>query len=244
LTLDEVVAAVQEGFDAGMAASGGRIVVRQLLTAMRHQARSMEIAELAIAWRDRGVAGFDIAGAEAGFPPTRHLDAFEYLQRENAHFTIHAGEAFGLPSIWQAIQWCGADRLGHGVRIIDDITVNDDGSVELGLLAAYVRDKRIPLEMCPSSNIQTGAAESFAEHPIGLLTDLRFRVTVNTDNRLMSGTSMTHEMFGLVEAFGYSLEDLRWFTINAMKSAFLPFDERLAIIDQVVKPGYAALING
>jgi adenosine deaminase len=244
LTLDEVVAAVQEGFDAGMAASGGRIVVRQLLTAMRHQARSMEIAELAIAWRDRGVAGFDIAGAEAGFPPTRHLDAFEYLQRENAHFTIHAGEAFGLPSIWQAIQWCGADRLGHGVRIIDDITVNDDGSVELGLLAAYVRDKRIPLEMCPSSNIQTGAAESFAEHPIGLLTDLRFRVTVNTDNRLMSGTSMTSEMFGLVEAFGYSLEDLRWFTINAMKSAFLPFDERLAIIDEVVKPGYAALING
>ena len=123
LTLDEVVAAVQEGFDAGMAAGGGRIVVRQLLTAMRHQARSMEIAELAIAWRDRGVAGFDIAGAEAGFPPTRHLDAFEYLQRENAHFTIHAGEAFGLPSIWEAIQWCGADRLGHGVRIIDDITV-------------------------------------------------------------------------------------------------------------------------
>uniref|UniRef100_UPI003FA3A06E adenosine deaminase n=1 Tax=Nocardioides sp. N13(2025) TaxID=3453405 RepID=UPI003FA3A06E len=244
MTLDEVVAAVQEGFDAGMAASGGRIVVRQLLTAMRHQARSMEIAELAISWRDRGVAGFDIAGAEAGFPPTRHLDAFEYLQRENAHFTIHAGEAFGLPSIWQAIQWCGADRLGHGVRIIDDITVAEDGSVELGRLAAYVRDKRIPLEMCPSSNIQTGAAESFAEHPIGLLTRLRFRVTVNTDNRLMSGTSMTQEMHGLVEAFGYTLEDLRWFTINAMKSAFLPFDERLAIIDRVIKPGYAEMMRG
>jgi adenosine deaminase len=247
LSLEQVVDAVREGFEQGEAASkaaGHPIVVRQLLTAMRHQARSMEIAELAIAYRDAGVAGFDIAGAEAGYPPTRHLDAFEYLQRENAHFTIHAGEAFGLPSIWQAIQWCGADRLGHGVRIIDDITVDDDGSVELGLLAAYVRDKRIPLEMCPSSNIQTGAAESFAEHPIGLLTDLRFRVTVNTDNRLMSGTSMTNEMFGLVEAFGYSLEDLRWFTINAMKSAFLPFDERLAIIDEVVKPGYAALING
>ncbi|SFB35202.1 adenosine deaminase [Nocardioides alpinus] len=243
MTLDEVVAAVQEGFEEGMAASGGRIVVRQLLTAMRHQARSMEIAELAIAWRDRGVAGFDIAGAEAGFPPTRHLDAFEYLQRENAHFTIHAGEAFGLPSIWEALQWCGADRLGHGVRIIDDITVHDDGTVELGGLAAYVRDKRIPLEMCPSSNIQTGAAESFAEHPIGLLTELRFRVTVNTDNRLMSGTSMTQEMFGLVEAFDYTLEDLRWFTINAMKSAFLPFDERLAIIEKVVKPGYASLIG-
>ena len=243
LTLDEVVGAVQEGFEAGVAAAGGRIVVRQLLTAMRHQARSMEIAELAISWRDRGVAGFDIAGAEAGYPPTRHLDAFEYLRRENAHFTIHAGEAFGLPSIWEAIQWCGADRLGHGVRIADDITVHDDGSVELGGLAAYVRDKRIPLEMCPASNIQTGAADSIAEHPIGLLTKLRFRVTVNTDNRLMSQTSMTDEMFSLVEAFGYTLEDLRWFTINAMKSAFLPFDERLEIINTVVKPGYAKLIG-
>ncbi|WP_122818490.1 adenosine deaminase [Nocardioides pantholopis] len=241
LTLDEVVAAVRDGFEQGMAASGGRIVVRQLLTAMRHQARSMEIAELAVAWRDRGVAGFDIAGAEAGHPPTRHLDAFEYLQRENAHFTIHAGEGFGLPSIWQAIQWCGADRLGHGVRIIDDITVGEDGEVTLGRLAAYVRDKRIPLEMCPASNIQTGAAASIAEHPIGLLKQLRFRVTVNTDNRLMSQTSMTEEMWQLAQAFGYSLEDLRWFTINAMKSAFLPFDERLALIDEVVKPGYAAL---
>jgi len=241
LALDEVVAAVQAGFDEGVAAAGGRIVVRQLLTAMRHQARSMEIAELAIAWRDRGVAGFDIAGAEAGYPPTRHLDAFEYLQRENAHFTIHAGEAFGLPSIWQAIQWCGADRLGHGVRIIDDVTVGEDGSVELGLLAAYVRDKRIPLEMCPSSNLQTGAATSLAEHPIGLLKRLRFRVTVNTDNRLMSRTSMTHEMWSLVEAFDYGLSDLRWFSINAMKSAFLPFDERLRIIEGRIKPEYAAL---
>ncbi|MCW2815350.1 MAG: adenosine deaminase [Nocardioides sp.] len=244
LTLDEVVAAVQEGFEAGTAAAaeaGRPIVVRQLVTAMRHQARSMEIAELAVAWRDRGVAGFDIAGAEAGYPPTRHLDAFEYLQRENSHFTIHAGEAFGLPSIWQAIQWCGADRLGHGVRIVDDITVHDDGTVELGRLASYVRDQRIPLEMCPASNVQTGAATSIAEHPIGLLTKLRFRVTVNTDNRLMSRTSMTDEMTALVGAFGYDLTDLRWFTINAMKSAFLPFDERLAIIDDVIKPGYAAL---
>jgi adenosine deaminase len=239
LTLDEVVAAVQRGFDVGSA--DRPIVVRQLLTAMRHQARSNEIAELAVSWRDRGVAGFDIAGAEAGYPPTRHLDAFEYLQRENFHFTIHAGEAFGLPSIWQALQWCGADRLGHGVRIVDDITVGPNGEVELGLLAAYVRDKRIPLEMCPASNVQTGAATSIPEHPIGLLTKLRFRVTVNTDNRLMSGTSMTKEMHDLVEAFGYTLEDLRWFTINAMKSAFLPFDERLAIIDDVIKPGYAAL---
>jgi adenosine deaminase len=239
LELDEVVEAVQRGFDEGMAGSDGRIVVRQLLTAMRHQARSREIAALAVKHRDAGVVGFDIAGAEAGYPPTRHLDAFEYLQRENAHFTIHAGEAFGLPSIWEAIQWCGADRLGHGVRIVDDVSVN--GGVTLGRLAAYVRDKRIPLELCPHSNVQTGAAASIAEHPIGLLTRLRFRVTVNTDNRLMSNTSMTNEMAALVAAFGYGLSDLRWFTINAMKSAFLPFDERLAIIDGVIKPGYAAL---
>ena len=243
LSLDEVVAAVQRGFDEGVAAAEGRIVVRQLLTAMRHAARSMEIAELAVQWRDRGVAGFDIAGAEAGYPPTRHLDAFEYLQRENFHFTIHAGEAFGTPSIWEALQWCGADWLGHGVRIVDDITVAEDGSVELGRLAAYVRDKRIPLELCPASNVQTGAATSVAEHPIGLLTDLRFRVTVNTDNRLMSGTSMTEEMWSLVEAFGYGAAELLWFTINAMKSAFLPFDERLALIDEVIKPGYAGLVD-
>ncbi len=241
LDLDQVVSAVQQGFDEGMSAAGGKIVVRQLLTAMRHQARSREIAELSIAWRDRGVAGFDIAGAEAGYPPTRHLDAFEYLQRENSHFTIHAGEAFGLPSIWQAIQWCGADRLGHGVRIIDDVNAPEDGPVELGRLAAYVRDMRIPLEMCPHSNVQTGAAASIAEHPIGLLTRLRFRVTVNTDNRLMSQTSMSKEFGALVDAFGYTVEDLRWFTINAMKSAFLPFDERLAIIDDIIKPGYAEL---
>jgi adenosine deaminase len=244
LALDEVVGAVASGFEAGMAAAGGRIVVRQLLTAMRHQARSREIAELAVAWRDRGVVGFDIAGAEAGFPPTRHLDAFEYLQRQNFHFTIHAGEAFGLPSIWEAIQWCGADRLGHGVRIVDDITVDDDGEPHLGRLAAYVRDKRIPLELAPASNVQTGAAASIAEHPIGLLTALRFRVTVNTDNRLMSRTSMTSELGALVDAFGYRLPDLRWFAINAMKSAFLPFDERLAIIERVIKPGYAALMLG
>jgi adenosine deaminase len=243
LSLEQVVEAVKDGFEAGEGqarAAGRPIVVRQLLTAMRHQARSREIAELVVRYRDQGVLGFDIAGAEAGFPPTRHLDAFEYLQRENAHFTIHAGEAFGLPSIWEAIQWCGADRLGHGVRIIDDITPAVGGHV-LGRLASYVRDKRIPLEMCPTSNVQTGAAASIAEHPIGVLKELGFRVTVNTDNRLMSGISMTDEMHGLVDAFGYTLGDLRWFTINAMKSAFLPFDERLQIINQVVKPAYAVL---
>ncbi|MEW2356892.1 adenosine deaminase [Spirillospora sp. NPDC029432] len=239
LPLETIVEAVLDGF-----ARGGRdhgIWVGTLVTAMRHQARSMEIAELAVRYRDAGVVGFDIAGAEAGYPPTRHLDAFEYLQRENAHFTIHAGEGFGLPSIWQAIQWCGADRLGHGVRIIDDITEDEDGAPRLGRLAAYVRDKRIPLEMCPTSNIQTGAAKSIAEHPIGLLRRLHFRVTVNTDNRLMSGTLPSLEMAKLVEAFGYGWDDLQWFTVNAMKSAFVAFDERLELINEVIKPGFAAL---
>ncbi|HXA58074.1 MAG TPA: adenosine deaminase [Streptosporangiaceae bacterium] len=234
LSLDEVVEAVLAGF-----ADGGRehgIRVGTLVTAIRHQARSMEIAELAVRYRNDGVVGFDIAGAEAGYPPTRHLDAFEYLQRNNAHFTIHAGEAFGTPSIWQAIQWCGADRLGHGVRIVDDI----DGDT-LGLLAAYVRDKRIPLEMCPSSNIQTGAAKSIASHPIGLLKRLGFRVTVNTDNRLMSRTSLSEEFHKLVEVFEYDWDDLRWFTINAMKSAFIGFDERLELINGVIKPGFEQL---
>jgi len=241
LDLDGVVEAVHAGFVAGCreaAGQGRQIRIGTLLTAMRHAARSQEIAELAVRHRDTGVVGFDIAGAEAGFPPTRHLDAFEYLQRENFHFTIHAGEAFGLPSIWQAIQWCGADRLGHGVRIVDDITGG-----RLGRLSSYVRDKRIPLELCPSSNVQTGAAPSIAEHPIGLLHDLRFRVTVNTDNRLMSGTSMSREMALLAEAFGWGWADLQWLTVNAMKSAFIPFDERLKIINEVIKPAYAKLLS-
>jgi adenosine deaminase len=251
LSLDEVVEAVLAGLRDGehrSEAAGHPVRVGLLLTAMRHQARSQEIAELAVRHRDSGVVGFDIAGAEAGFPPTRHLYAFEYLQRENFHFTIHAGEAFGLRSIWQAIQWCGTDRLGHGVRIIDDISggrvegrVEGDVPVKLGRLASFVRDKRIPLEMCPTSNVQTRAAESIRDHPIGLLRKLYFRVTVNTDNRLMGGTSLSREFERLVEAFGYTLDDLQWFTINAMKSAFIPFDERLALINDVIKPGYAAL---
>jgi adenosine deaminase len=246
LSLDEVVQAVLDGFRAGESAArvqGRDIRIGVLVTAMRHAAKSRQIAELAVDFRDDGVVGFDIAGAEAGYPPTRHLDAFEYLRQANAHFTIHAGEAFGLPSIHEALQWCGAERLGHGVRITDDLTVEADGAVTLGRLASYVRDKRIPLELCPSSNVQTGAVVSIAEHPFGLLADLRFRVTVNTDNRLMSDCTMTSEMLRLVETFGYSWTDLQRFTINAMKSSFLHFDERLAVIDDVIKPGYAVLIG-
>ncbi len=263
LRLEEVIETVNAGFrdgEAKAAASGHSIRMAGLLTAMRHAANAREIAELTVRYRDEGVVGFDIAGAEAGFPPTRHLDAFEYLQRESAHFTIHAGEAFGLKSIWEAIQWCGADRLGHGVRIVDDLTIDDlpfaqwlDANrqneqalveveldrVRLGRLAAYVRDTRIPLEMCPTSNLQTGAAHSIALHPITLLKRLRFRVTLNTDNRLMSATSMSREAGLLGTQAAWTIEDLRWVTINAMKSAFIPFDERLQLINDVIKPGYA-----
>jgi adenosine deaminase len=237
LSLDQVVDAVLEGFRRGSAGRG--ITVYALLTAMRTAARSLEIAELAVRHRDEGVVGFDIAGAEAGSPPSRHLDAFQYVARENFHITIHAGEGFGLPSIWEALQWCGAERLGHGVRIADDVRVGPDGAISLGRLASYVRDRRIPLEMCPTSNLQTGAAPSIGEHPIGLLRQLQFRVTVNTDNRLMSGVTLSSEFALLSEAFGYGWSDVEWLTINAMKSAFAPFDQRLLIINTVIKPGFA-----
>jgi adenosine deaminase len=238
LSMDQVIEAVLEGFRDGSA--GRPIRVYALLTAMRTAARSAEIAELAVRYRDHGVVGFDIAGAEAGWPPSRHLDAFQYIHRENFHTTIHAGEGFGLPSIWEAVQYCGADRLGHGVRIADDISVAESGEIRLGRLASYVRDKRIPLEMCPTSNVQTGAAPSIAEHPIRLLRQLRFRVTVNTDNRLMSQVTLSSEFDRLVTEFGYGWPDVEWLTVNAMKSAFTGFDERLRLIDTVLKPGFAA----
>ena len=239
LTLDEVVESVLEGLRQGCADRD--IAIGTLLTAMRTAARSTEIADLAVRHRDEGVVGFDIAGAEAGYPPSRHLDAFQLIARENFHITIHAGEAFGLPSIWEALQWCGAERLGHGVRIVDDVTVGDDGHVALGRLASFVRDRRVPLEMCPTSNIHTGATPSLAEHPIGLLHRLRFRVTVNTDNRLMSDVTLSSELAALAETFGFGWGEIEWLTLNAMKSAFWPFDQRLRIINEKIKPGYASL---
>ncbi len=239
LTLDEVVESVLEGFRIGSA--GRPITIGTLCTAMRTAAHSYDIAELALRHRDGGVVGFDIAGAEAGYPPSRHLDAFQLAMRESFHITIHAGEAFGLPSIAEALNYCGAERLGHGVRIVDDITFDDDDRPMLGRLAAYIRDRRIPLEMCPTSNVNTGAAPSIEEHPIGLLRRLRFRVTVNTDNRLMSNVTLSDEFIKLAEAFGYGLHDVEWLTINAMKSAFWPFEQRLRIINEQIKPRYAAL---
>jgi len=239
LTPDDAVEAILAGFERATAEHD--IEVGLLVTAMRHAARSQEIAEVALRHRDEGVVGFDIAGSESGHPPSRHLDAFRTIAEANSHITIHAGEAFGLPSIWEALQICGAERLGHGVRIIDDITVDDDGRAQLGRLASFVRDRRVPLEMCPTSNVNTGVCDTIAEHPIGLLRALRFRVTVNTDNRLMSDISMTGELIKLRDAFGWGWDDFEWLTINAMKSSFWPFDKRLRIINERIKPGYAAL---
>ncbi|MEW2259583.1 adenosine deaminase [Streptomyces sp. NPDC047869] len=240
LSMREVVETVQEGLAAGMAkaaAAGTPVRVGTLLCGMRMFERVREAADLAVAYRDAGVVGFDIAGAEDGFPPADHLAAFEHLRRENVPFTIHAGEAHGLPSIHQALQVCGAQRIGHGVRITEDIV---DG--KLGRLAGWVRDRRVPLEMCPTSNLQTGCADSIAGHPITALKDLGFRVTLNTDNRLVSGTTMTREMSLLVEEAGWTVEDLRTVTVNAVKSAFIPFDERRALLEDVVLPGYAAAL--
>ncbi|MFV0257159.1 MAG: adenosine deaminase [Acidimicrobiales bacterium] len=239
LTLDEVVSSVLEGFRVGSAAHP--ITIGTLCTAMRTAVRSREIAELALRHRDEGVVGFDIAGAEAGHPPRRHLEAFQLAMRENFHITIHAGEAFGLPSIAEALHYCGAERLGHGVRVVDDIAVDGDGRASLGRLAAYVRDRRVPLEMCPTSNINTGAATTIESHPIGLLKRLRFRVTVNTDNRLMSNVALSDEFIRLRDAFGYNLDDMQWFTLNAMKSAFWPFEQRLRLINEIIQPGYDRL---
>jgi adenosine deaminase len=239
MSLDDSIEAVLAGFEAGSA--GTNLTLRVICSAMRHQQQSLEVAQAAVRWRDQGVVAFDIAGPEDGFPPDDHIVAFQFCHRENFHITVHAGEAYGPRSIWKAVQWCGAERLGHGIRIIEDITHDEGDERQLGRLAHYVRDLRIPLEVCPTSNVNTGVVDEIADHPIAELIDLRFRVTLNTDNRLMSGVSMSSEMEALVEAFGYGWDRLRWLTVNGMKSSFLPFRERLQLIEQIIKPGYAPL---
>lgn len=248
LSLDEAVEAVQEGLDEGVAAAeaaGSFIQVGQLVTAMRHADRAMEIAELALRHRDSGVAGFDIAGAEDGFPPSRFKEAFTFLAENQFPVTVHAGEAAGVESIVDALVHGRALRLGHGVRIAEDIDVEfeaDDagspedpevGMVSMGRVASWVRDRGIALEVCPSSNLQTGAVASFGEdietHPIDLLYQTGFAVTVNTDNRLMSSVTLTGEFELLMETFEYDLDDILELTMNAVNAAFLPLDERAAL---------------
>jgi adenosine deaminase len=237
LTHQQVISAVLKGLEEGRKSFG--IGSGLLICAMRNMDVSLEMAELAVDFRERGVVGFDLAGEEGGFPPKKHVDAFHYIQRQNFNITIHAGEGFGKESIWQAIQYCGAHRIGHGTRLIDDVAVADGKAVKLGDLAQYVLDKRIPLEICLLSNVHTGAAPSVAEHPFKILFREKFRVTLNTDNRLMSDTSMTKEFAAAAETFDLSLDDFEKITINAMKSAFLPYDRRCDYIYSIIKPGYA-----
>jgi len=237
LTHQQVVSAVLKGLARGQKDFG--VHSGLIICAMRNMNVSLEMAELAVDFRERGVVGFDLAGEEGGYPPKKHVDAFHYIQRENFNITIHAGEGFGKESIWQAIQYCGAHRIGHGTRLIDDIAVADGKAVKLGDLAQYVLDKRIPLEICLISNVHTGATPSLAQHPFKLLYQEKFRVTLNTDNRLMSDTSMTQEFEAAAETFGLTLDDFEKITINAMKSAFLPYSQRCDFIYKVIKPGYA-----
>ena len=239
LTHQQVVSAVLKGLERGRKDFG--IASGLIICAMRNMDVSLEMAELAVDFRERGVVGFDLAGEEGGYPPKKHVDAFHYIQRENFNITIHAGEGYGKESIWQAIQYCGAHRIGHGTRLIDDIAVVDGRAVKLGDLAQYVLDKRIPLEICLISNVHTGATSSLAEHPFKILYQEKFRVTLNTDNRLMSSTSMTQEFEAAADTFGLSMDDFEKITINAMKSAFLPYKQRYDFIYSIIKPGYASI---
>jgi adenosine deaminase len=239
LTHPQVVPAVLKGLERARKDFGVRSGL--IICAMRNMNVSLEMAELAVDFRERGVVGFDLAGEEGGYPPKKHIEAYHYIQRQNFNITIHAGEGYGKESIWQAIQYCGAHRIGHGTRLIDDIAVANGKAVKLGGLAQYVLDKRIPLEICLLSNVHTGAVPSLAEHPFKILYQEKFRVTLNTDNRLMSETSMTKEFEVAADTFGLSLDDCEKITINAMKSAFLPYKERCDIIYAVLKPGYASI---
>lgn len=237
LYYEESVSAVLEGLEKGKKDFG--VGYGLILCGMRNMKDTVDIAELAVNFRNDGVVGFDLAGEEGGYPPKKHIEAFQYIQRANFNITIHAGEAFGKDSIWQAIQWCGAHRIGHATRLIEDIVLDGNGNVvKFGDLAQYVLDKRIPLEICLLSNLHTGAVDKIENHPFGILFKEKFRVTLNTDDRLMSDTTMTKEFLTAVEYFNLNFDDFEKITINAMKSAFIPYKERLHYIYNVIKPGY------
>lgn len=231
LTMDAAVEAVQAGIDEAVArarADGARIRVGQIVSALRHQPYALEAARVAVRHRDTGVLGFDIAGPEKGFPPSGHHEAFDYLARHFLPVTVHAGEADGLESIRGALVDGRALRLGHGVRLAEDLSLGEEP--RLGPTARWVRDREIALEVSPSSNVQTGAIAAWgprlADHPFDHLYRLDFRVTVNTDNRLMSATTLTRELALLAGTFGYELADLAEFEMNAARASFLPLGER------------------
>ncbi len=236
LIMQEVVDAVQEGLEEGVAAAleeGYTIRAAALLCAMRQADHSLEVAELALANWGTGCVGFDIAGPEVGFPPARHAPAFSLLRDELFPVTIHAGEADGVASLSQALGLGAARRIGHGARIHEDIADFGTEMPVFGHVAQYVLDQQIPLEICPTSNLHTGLAATMLDHPIHELRDLGFAVTINTDNRLMSGVSMASEFQDLVDA-GWSVADLFESTLAAAWGAFLPYDERADLADLVV----------
>lgn len=234
---EDVVLAVLDGLEKGK--RDFNVGYGLILCALRNLKNSLEVAELAVNFKDSGVIGFDLAGEEGGYPPKKHIEAFQLIQRSNFNITIHAGEAFGKESIWQALQWCGAHRIGHGTHLREDIVFDKEGnSVVFGELAQYILDKRIPLEICLLSNLHTGAIDKLENHPFKILYDNKFRVTINTDDRLMSNTSMTKEFLTAQEYFGITLDDIEKITINAMKSAFIHYNERLNYIYNVIKPGF------
>ena len=237
LWYEDIVSAVLEGLERGRKDFG--VGYGLILCGMRNMKNTLEIAELAVNFRNEGVVGFDLAGEEGGYPPKKHIEAFQFIQRANFNITIHAGEAFGKESIWQAIQWCGAHRIGHATHLIEDFTLDKDGNVVgFGDLAQYVLDKRIPLEICLLSNVHTGAVDKIENNPFGLLFKEKYRVTLNTDDRLMSDTTMSKEFLVAIDVFNLNLEDLEKITLNSMKSAFIQYKERLHFIYNVIKPGY------
>jgi len=241
LSMEEALIAVLAGMDEGKRRTG--ISYGVILCALRNQeiTISTEVAKLAVAYRSHGVVGFDLAGDESGHPPKRHLEAFQYIRNQNFNITIHAGEGFGLESIWQAIQVCGSHRIGHGTRLIDDMTINGTKIEKMGSLAHFIQDRRIPIEMCLSSNVGTGAAQDFATHPFHTFFRNNFRVFLSVDNRLMSDTTLSKEMEIAVAHYGLTLRDLEKVTVNAMKSAFIHHDEKIRIIFDVIKRGYAEI---
>jgi adenosine deaminase len=240
LGLDAVLDAVQRGLRRGEAEHG--LTVRVLVCALRNEPaeQSHRLSELTTAWMDRGVCGFDLAGEESGHPAKHHLQAFHRVQRANGSITIHAGEGFGPESIWQALQFCGAHRIGHGTRLAEDMTIHEGRVLKLGSLARYVLDHRIPLEMCLSSNVHTGTVASLEDHPFPHFLRAGFRVTLNTDNRLMSGVTLTDEYLLAHRTFGLTLTELERVTANAINAAFHPYWERRRILHARIEPGFAA----
>jgi adenosine deaminase len=238
--IEEAVEAILDGFATGSrdaAAAGTPITVGSLLCAMRQEDRWEEVAGLVVRYRDRGVVGFDLAGPEDGFPPDRIPGAIALLDHAGAHRTIHAGEAAGIASIRAALDGAHAERLGHGVRIADEVP--EDGA--LGPVAQRVLDAGLPLEVAPSSNVQTGAYPSLEKHPVDRLHRLGFAVTLNTDNRLMSGVSVSSEVADVASTFGWTWNDVQTVTERALAAGFGDDAVRARLLGDVVRPGYEAL---